>query len=141
MNFHGGGYSDVKGASGSWKEHFDNLLNSDKWVCGYPEIKGGVGYEPLNDKWRDLVGNGCYICKPNTPFTNEWYNEMIKLLDERLELLKENPATHPRDSFEDSNKYPIGFIEMLGKIFHKYNYKYQEHFSNQLPMCICGNFV
>lgn len=141
MNFYGGGYSDVKGTRASWKEHFDDLLNSDKWVCGYPEIEGGVGYEPLNDKWRDLVGNGCYICKPNTPFTNEWYNEMIKLLDEKLELLKENPATNARDCFENSKKYPIKWVEMLGRIFHQYNYKYKEKFSNKLPMCICQNYT
>ena len=139
MNFHGGGYSDIKGARASWKEHFDELLNSDKWVCGYPEIEEGVGYEPLNNEWRHLIGNCNYICKPNTPFTNEWYGDMIKLLDEKLELLKKNPATCTRDCFEHSQKYPIGWIEMLGKIFHQYNYKYKEYFSNKLPMCINHN--
>jgi len=140
MNFYGGGYSDVKSTTASWKEHFDNLLNSDKWVCGYPEINGGVAYKPLNNKWKELVGNGCYICKPNTPFTNEWYNEMIQLLDQKLILLKENPATNVIDCFENSGKYPIEWNEMLGRIFHKYNYKYKEYFSNNLPICIFSNY-
>ena len=140
MNFYGGRYSDIKGTRDSWKTHFNDLLNSNKWVCGYPEVNGGVAYNPLIHKWSELVGNGCYICKPNTPFTNEWYNEMIELLDKKMELLKENPATNTRDCFEISKKYPIEWNEMLGRIFHKYNYKYKEYFSNELPMCICENY-
>ena len=82
MNFYGGGYSDIKCTTGSWKQHFLNLQNSDKWICGYKEIKkGGVACPSLRKKWKFLIGNGAYICKPQTPMTKEWYSQMILLLD------------------------------------------------------------
>lgn len=141
MNFHGGGYSDIKGTNSSWKECFDDLNNSDKWICGYQEIEGGVAYQPYVDKWRELLGNGAYICKKNTQLTNMWYNAMINLLDEKLSLLEQNPATHTRDSFGQYSKYPIQWNEMLGRIFHKYNYKFKDKSLNSLPMVDTYNYV
>ena len=88
MHFFGGGYSDIKKTTSSWIESYDNLLNSDYWICGYQEIEGGVAYNELSNNWLELIGNCAYICKPHTPLTNEWYNEMIKLLDSKLDLLK-----------------------------------------------------
>lgn len=140
MNFYGGGYSDIKKTTGSWKSSFDELANSDKWICGYPEIEGGVGYEPLNDHWRELIGNGAYICKPNTPLTNEWYNSMISLLDTKLEQLKIHPASFPQEKAEDATGYPIEWNEMLGRIFHKVIYKYKERIMNTLPVSIFTNY-
>ena len=140
MNFYGGGYSDIKKTTGSWKKSYDELLNSDKWICGYPEIDGGVGYEPLKDEWRELIGNGAYICKPNTPLTNEWYDEMLRLLDSKLEQLKLHPASFPQDSSEKGTGYPIGWTEMLGKIFHKVVYKYRGHVMNTLPISVFTNY-
>lgn len=136
MNFHGGGYSDVKFATGNWEKSFMELNNDPQyWICGYKEIKGGVAYEPVADKYEELIGNGAYICKPQTPLTIEWYNEMIKLLDTKLEKLKENPSKHPRDYYDGRNSfYPIGWNEMLGQIFHRISYKYRKHLMNTLPM-------
>jgi hypothetical protein len=140
MNFYGGGYSDIKKTTGSWKKSYNELLNSDKWICGYPEIDGGVGYEPLKDEWRELIGNGAYICKPNTPLTNEWYDEMLGLLDSKLEQLKLHPASFPQDSAEKATGYPIGWTEMLGKIFHKVVYKYKDRVMNTLPISVFTNY-
>lgn len=140
MNFYGGGYSDIKKTTGSWKSSFDELSNSNKWICGYQELDGGVAYEPLKDKWRELIGNGAYICKQNTPLTNEWYNEMIKLLDEKLDALKKNPAKFPQDSAEKGTGYPIEWNEMNGRIFHKLVYKYKEHVLKSLAIPIFQNY-
>ena len=143
MHFYGGGYSDIKKTTGSWKASFDELARSDKWICGYAEIDGGVAYEPLKDKWKDLIGNGAYICKPNTPLTNEWYNDMIKLLDRKLEGLKLNPAKSPRNGHNEGgpdSKYPIDWNEMLGRIFHRLIYKYKDHVMNTLPISIFQNY-
>ena len=140
MNFYGGGYSDIKKTTGSWKSSFDTLTKSDKWICGYAEIDGGVAYEPLKDKWKELIGNGAYICKPNTPLTNEWYNDMIKLLDGKLEKLKSNPAKFPQDSAEKGTGYPIEWNEMNGRIFHRVVYKYKDHIMNTLPISIFENY-
>lgn len=141
MHFYGGGYSDIKKTTGSWIPSFNALkCNDNYWICGYKEINGGVAYEPHSDKWELLIGNGAYICKPQTLLTKEWYNSMLALLDIKLELLKINPSTHPQDSSESGTGYPIGWNEMLGRIFHNISYKYKEHILNTLPISIFNNY-
>lgn len=141
MNFYGGGYSDIKKTTGSWIKSFEELNNSHKWMIGYKEIEGGVAYEPYKDYYDQLIGNGCYICKPKTPLTQEWYSEMIKLLDTKFELLKIYPSTFPQDCYEVSNgKYPIGWNEILGRIFHRVSYNYRYMMLNTLPICLLYNY-
>ncbi len=144
MHFYGGGYTDIKETTGSWMNGFNQLENDDnKWICGYPELCNGVAYGPVVDKWRELIGNCAYICKPQTPLTSEWYNEMVALLDSRLERLKRFPATYPADSgsaHEGYQGYPIEWNEMLGRIFHKVSYKYKNHLLNTLPISIFDNY-
>ena len=140
MNFYGGGYSDIKRTTAPWNKSFEELYSSDKWICGYRDFQEGIAYKPFADKWRDLVGNGAYICKANTPLTNEWYSEMISLLDTKLEQLKANPATFPQDCSEKGTGYPIGWNEMLGRIFHKVCYKYKERLMNTLPESVFENY-
>lgn len=134
MNFYGGGYSDIKEATTSWTEQFDVFMKSDSWVCGYPEIHGGVAYPPYASEWAQLVGNCAYICKPNTPFTNEWYAAMMALMDSKLDALRQHPATSTRDCAELGSGYPIEWNEMLGRIFHKISFKYKEKLMRTLPM-------
>jgi len=140
MHFHGGGYSDIKKTTGSWEKSFEDLRQSNCWICGYPEVENGVGYAPYADKWRELIGNGAYICKPKTPLTTEWYNDMIALLDRKLPELKLNPAKHPRDHKSEHSEYPIGWIEMLGEIFHRVSYKHKEYVLNTLPISIFHDY-
>jgi hypothetical protein len=141
MNYIGGGYSDIKKTTGSWKKSFDDLANSDKWICGYKELgPGGVAYEPHQDKWEELIGNGAYISKPNTPLTNEWYNSMIDLIDTKLEKLKENPAKGPQNSVGSGTGYPMEWNEMLGRIFHRVIYKFKDKIMNTLPVSIFSNY-
>jgi len=140
MNFLGGGYSDIKRTTGSWKKSFDDLKNSDKWVCGYKEVAGGVAYKPLHDKHEELIGNGAYICKKNTTLTNEWYDSMIALLDSKLNDLKLHPAKNPQDKHESGSGYPIEWNEMLGRIFHKVCYKYKDKLMNTLPISIFKDY-
>jgi hypothetical protein len=144
MHFYGGGYTDIKETTGSWVNAFNELKNNpDKWMCGYPEIRDGVAYGPVADKWNELIGNCAYICKPQTKLTSEWYNEMITLLDLKLERLKCFPARHPQEigySSHEYNGYPIEWNEMLGRIFHKVSYKYKERLLNILPICSFINY-
>ena len=140
MNFYGGGYSDIKKTTGSWINSFNQLYNSDYWICGYKELEGGVAHPLLLDKYNDLIGNGAYICKSNTPLTNEWYNEMILLMDNKLLELKLNPATHSQDCKEINEKYPIEWNELLGRIFHKICYKYKDKLLNTLPAPIFTDY-
>ena len=140
MRFHGGGYSDIKKTTGSWVESFEILEKSDKWIIGYKEINGGVAFPPLTYKWEELLGNCAYICKPNTLFVIEWYNEMIKLMDQKYSELKKNPATFPQDKKELNNGYPIEWNEMLGRIFHKILYSYKDKSLNTLPISIFNSY-
>ena len=141
MHFYGGGYSDIKRTTGSWKKSFLDLQNDKYWICGYPEIgSGGVAYTPYSDKWNELVGNGAYICKPKTKLTTEWYNEMMHLLDTKLGQLELHPSTSPQDCAERGSGYPIEWNEMLGRIFHKISYKYKEHLLNTLPTLILSDY-
>ena len=140
MHFHGGGYSDIKNTTGSWKKSFIDLETNNYWICGYAEIEGGVAYQPYSDKWFELIGNCAYICKPNTKLTSEWYNEMIKLLDMKLPELKLNPSKYPQDAKSEYSNYPIEWNEMLGRIFHKITYKYKEYILNTLPISIFNNY-
>ena len=139
MRFHGGGYSDIKKTTGNWVESFEKLEKSDNWIIGYQEIRGGA-IPSLANKWSELVGNGAYICKPNTPFVIDWYNEMIKLMDEKYDELKKNPAKFPQDCKERNNGYPIEWNEMLGRIFHKISYKYKDKVLNTLPISIFHSY-
>lgn len=141
MNYIGGGYSDIKKTTGSWKKSFDDLAISDKWICGYKEVgPGGVAYAPHADKWKELIGNGAYICKPNTPLTNEWYNSMVDLIDTKLEELKKNPAKGPQNVLGSGSGYPLEWNEMLGRIFHRVIYNYKDKIMNTLPISIFSNY-
>jgi hypothetical protein len=140
MHFHGGGYSDIKKTTGSWSSAFEKLKNSDKFINGYREVKGGVAYAPFADKWNKMVGNCAYICKPMTPFTTEWYNNMIKLLDTKLDKLKVKPSTSPQDSAEKGTGYPIEWNEMLGRIFHRIMDNYYDKLSFDVPMPVFANY-
>jgi hypothetical protein len=139
MHFIGGGYSDVKETTGNWTHCFEELYQSDdKWINGYKEVEGGVAYKPAEHAWRELIGNCSYICKPRTPFTQEWYDGMIAVLDEKLEQLRQFPSTHPQDCAQlngGGGGYPIEWNELLGRIFHRICFKYKEHILNTVPPC------
>ena len=63
---------DIKKTLGSWVDSFDELRNSDKWMCGVRMGGPDIAYLPNKDKWYDLVGVCGFICKPQTPLTKEW---------------------------------------------------------------------
>jgi hypothetical protein len=132
MHFYGGGYSDVKGTTGSWRNAFNEFEQSDAWVCGYKEILGGASGE-LADKWSELVGNGAYICKPGTPLTQEWYAEVHAMLDANLEALRLHPANDPRDHAGTGSGYPLAWDAMSCEIFHRICYKYKEKLMQKVP--------
>jgi FkbM family methyltransferase len=134
MHYYGGGYSDIKMQNCSWIKSFEDLIeNKDLFGIGYKEVdEHGVAYLPYNNYWEMLIGNGAYIFRPNTDLTKKWYNAVNELLDTKLEALKKNPASHPRDCTESNPNYPIEWNEILGRIFHRLNYEYHEKIGNTL---------
>lgn len=154
MYHHGGGYSDIKCQTGSWFDSFLKL-NSDSnlMAIGYKEVEGGVAvidnkqlYKIMSDNYFNLIGNGAYICKPRTSFTKKWYDNLHKKLDEKYELLKENPASHHRDHAglwlgDKRSKYPLQWTEILGQIFHPLVYEYSSEILKNLPAPIFTNYL
>ena len=140
MRFYGGGYSDIKKTTRSWISSFNKLYNSTKWIIGYMELSDGVANRELVYYWKELIGNCAYICKPNTLLVVEWYDKMIKLMDEKYQKLKENPSKFPQDCHENGTGYPIEWNELLGRIFHRILYKYKDNVINTLPIPIFTNY-
>jgi FkbM family methyltransferase len=134
MHHYGGGYTDIKRQTGSWRPAFDALLTSDALLVGYPEVSpDGVAYPPVMHAWDSLVGNGAYICKPRTELTTEWFTAMEALLTERLDALRQSPACHPRAQRGDGTPYPLEWNEMLGRIFHRVCFAYRDRILRCLP--------
>jgi hypothetical protein len=169
MHHYGGGYADIKCQSGSWLQNFKKLNTSNYVACGYQEVDGGVAavkntelYNEMCKNYSDLIGNCAYIFKPRTFLTEKWYMQLHKLLNEKLEQLKINPAQHDRDyrglllnhginDINDINeisqkshrpsKYPLAWSEMLGQLFHPLVYHYKNYILKDLPSPIFQNYL
>jgi len=147
MHVLGGGYSDIKYCRNDWNVFFEAFHNSDKYMIGTRESKGGVAFNDLN---KDvLLSNhmllpicGWFIFKKQTPLTRSWFSQVWDLMTDNHELLEEHSAKnkHPRvckgyksfgSAYESSvvdinEKYPIGWNDILGQIYHPLMYKYRK---------------
>lgn len=134
MCYYGGGYADIKTYYKSWVPAFDKLDRSgDSYVLGYSEVGfDGADYLDMENQnlkydlryhWRYLVGNGAYICRPYTKFTQEWHYEANRRLEHYSRLLKQHPA---QDIYGKTGDYPIPWSKLLGQIFHPLCLKYND---------------
>lgn len=148
MHHYGGGYVDIKQVSTDWNQFF-NIIDQDPdiWVVGYREKNAeGVArlrpeesemQEMLIQNYKKLIGNGAYICRPQTPFTREWLENVHKILDKQSFQLRIHPSSGPRDHFgakteSGTSSYPLLWTEILGNVFHPLCLKYSEHLSYDL---------
>lgn len=143
MRFHGGGYADMKRPHGSWVKAFDNMEdNTDIWITSKREQKAmpgrAISYDPEFDCDPDIANlviehkgqltwNGSYICRPNTPFTRDWFGKLTKKMDQKLDILTKRPAKDPRDRRGSRSGYPIAWEELLCYQYHPTVYKHREH--------------
>lgn len=132
MHHYGGGYCDIKYIDYSWLPAFENLINSENYIEGYPEIgiigitrrKGLLFFLRYAAQVNRLIGNGAFICKPYTPFTELWLNNVHQILDKSLNQLKKYPASGPLDFYKmkmrDGSKsnYPLNHAAFSGENFH-----------------------
>lgn len=135
MHHYGGGYADIKTYYHSWVDAFDKLdASKDAFVLGYPEVgfwgaanedmeKGNLERD-LYWNWRYLVGNGAFICRPHTKFTEEWHNEVKRRLLSMTDMLREHPAI---DFFGKEGNYPIVWEWLQGSVFHPLCLKYHKY--------------
>ena len=133
MHHYGGGYADIKTYSHSWKQAFDKLNESDAYAIGYGEIGfWGVANQDIEQQnlkhdlrnyWRLLIGNGAFICRPHTKFTEEWHREVNRVLVSHSEALRKHPA---KDAFGTNTDYPLRWTEIQGEVFHPLCLKYHK---------------
>ena len=133
MHFYGGGFCDIKSIEHSWSDSFERLNKSDNYLIGYPELNADcTAYTAVENQtlkselkkcWPLLVGNGAFICRPRTKFTDEWFSELNKRLDSYYDSVKEHPAIDP---FGQGNNYPIPWLHLQGGIFHPLCLKYHK---------------
>lgn len=134
MHFHGGGHTDIKRVGYDWSYLYNKLDNSDAWALGYPEIgPHGTPCQWLQPHWRTLIGNGCYIFKPNTPLTTEWYEAVLAKMDEKADALSRHPAIAPREQ-PAGYQYPLAWAELGGFLFHPVNHKYHDRVLHDMPV-------
>ncbi|MGL5980491.1 MAG: hypothetical protein ACRCZY_06375 [Phocaeicola sp.] len=129
MHHYGGGYTDIKKCKNSWEEAFEQLNYSEKYILGYQEkgingvCKTGHSIDSdLRIYWRNLIGNGAYISRPKTPFTYDWYNELIN----RMDKYEKELSKYPGNTYGDNDGYPIPWSNILGQIFHPLCLKYSD---------------
>ena len=127
MHNHGGGYTDIKACRHNWRPLFARLNKSRDYLIGYPEsgvydlapVDGTTGAD-MRTHYRHIIGNGAYICRKNTPFTREWYEELLNRMDGYADALQR----HPGNIMGDNPGYPIAWTAVLGDIFHPLSLKY-----------------
>ena len=138
MHHFGGGYSDIKECQSSWQPYFDKLNSSNHYILGYPELKkndvarldGQLGQD-LKANFSKIIGNVAYICRPNTPFTQEWYAELLHRMDFYADKLEQNRG----NIWGDNEGYPIAWTNILGDIFHPLCLKYMQKIGYENHLC------
>ncbi|APX61991.1 glycosyltransferase family 32 protein [Acinetobacter schindleri] len=150
MHHFGGGYSDIKPQLYNWEKAFEKLNNDNNVLAiGYHESSyKDIGYitkfvnpidakkmnKDLKKNFNLVIGNGGYIFKPYTQFTELWITELHKRLDENFETLK----AHPGNIMGDNEGYPLPWTSILGQIFHPLCLMFHEHLlfdENLKPVC------
>ena len=132
MKFYGGGYADIKHYSinNNWSESFDIINHNENIdIIGQREIIGGSPLEYINNlnQIHKVTANGYFIVRKGSQFINLWYDRLITRLNEKLEILKNNPA---QDAFGTNKNYPLRWAELCGELKHATEYD-MYHINNE----------
>ena len=152
MHVYGGAYCDIKNLNKSWIESVKLLESSpNKMGIGYKEVPHGSAESPewskqineyFSKNYFKLIGCGCFIFKPNTSFTRQWFSDVNTKLSAKYPLLLKYPANSPRSAADHDNyPYPLRWFEILGEIFHPCCMKYQKYLLNSLPPASFENYM
>ncbi len=132
MNEYGGAYSDIKPTYHSLRSAFRTLQSPECWIVGYREstpidiakLQDQRLYKRLQSNYKMILGVCQYVCKPNTPFTNAWIQQIHMVLDKYQQQLESYPAPHPRVMREEDPNYALQWTEIGGQIFHPLCFDY-----------------
>lgn len=152
MHHYGGGYSDLKETVFSWSKAFHDCEEDLCYINGYQEIGpqgvasvGGKLQEELEKNYQKLLGCCSFICKKETPFTQDWISDLHNRLDNFFSDLEKHPATHPQEKplmiiNGNFSRYPIPWTNILGDIFHPLCLKYQDNIKQTVPKPLFTNY-
>lgn len=137
MHHFGGGYADIKPytKNNNWKQSFEYINRFPQIeIIGQHEEKNGIAIQSLRSDVNAevFVACGWMICRPKSKFTREWYNRLLQKMDEKMELLKEKPASMPYGGGD----YPIGWNELLGRIYHQLQHEVLIDRPNAIKNCL-----
>ncbi|WP_141673337.1 hypothetical protein [Actinomyces vulturis] len=132
MNFHGGGYADIKGISQDWGEVFANFDDPDVWLAGYKNPCRLMTPNFPDKKLTRLmirtsairVGQAGFIARAHTPLTEEWYRNMNRILDRNRAALLSNEIISSRSG---GPSYPLHWNGLLAQVWDPLVVKYSEH--------------
>ena len=153
MHFYGGGYTDIKSHTNSWVPAFKELNQNDSAIAlGYPEDKEkDIAYvrhfitsgnkrklnRQMKNNYNKLIGNGSYIFKPKTIFSEIWLLECERRLSLSLNTLRKNPG----NLYGNNPGYPLPWNAILGQIFHPLCLTFKDRIiKNHTIRPICTNY-
>jgi hypothetical protein len=134
LHFYGGGYADIKCYSkdNNWKDCFDLInQNQDVWAIGQKERMGGSPIKEYNntESLKHLIANCYFIMRPQTEFTQRWFDKVNELLDKNIDALKncwDETKNNPQIHCYVNKKYPFRWAEILGEIIHPLEMEYKD---------------
>lgn len=133
LNFHGGGYADIKPFRSSWGPAFDRMDASSAWLMGYRNpirlMTPNFDDERLQ-RWMvrtsDIrLGQTGYIARPRTPLTEEWWRQLQLVLDEHAPTLGRSPGATRHHT--PLGGYPFSWNQILAQIIDPLTVKHAQH--------------
>ena len=133
LNFHGGGYADIKPLKHGWTGAFDRMDASDAWLMGYRNPIRLMTPNFTDRRMERLMvrtssirlGQNAYISRPRTPITEEWWRELNNALDRVADRLGQSPGATRSESIVPG--YPLAWNEILAQILDPLTLKYSDN--------------
>lgn len=132
LNFHGGGYADIKPFEHGWTRAFDRMDASDAWLMGYRNpIRLMTPNFPDRRLERLMVrtssirlGQNAYIARARTPIVEEWWRELNQILTRVQDRLEVSPGATRSESVVPG--YPLAWNQILAQILDPLTLKYSD---------------
>lgn len=132
MHHYGGVYLDVKTMRYDWRLLIESInSDSDIWAGGGPEeSSANLGPASHANRWNQMAHynsilyQAAFACRPNTPFTQEWIEEVNRRLRYYEDLLERSPALDARGQI---GGYPVEWKSLLSEIFSPLSIKYSNN--------------